>query len=174
MVSYFWSIETNLRIGKHTLRVFTWYLEQIVGKSLFRCFIYVLISICCYLFLFWRVMLLNATLWFTVTHTFQGNETEFADRSKWICITLQSCFCRLLAWNWEVSTGRFFNSFFVFSQVAQHLVISSYIKILNKIFLFGKTALRVFTWYFEEIVGKNLFACFIYVFDSIRCSLCHS
>ena len=83
-------------------------------------------------------MLLNATLWFTVTHTFQGNETEFADRSKRICITLQSCFCRSLAWNWEVSTGRSLNSFFVFSQVAQHSVISSYIEILNKIFWLEK------------------------------------
>ena len=83
-------------------------------------------------------MLLNATLWFTVTHTFQGNETEFADRSKGICITLQSCFCRLLASNWEVNTGRFLNIFFVFSQVAQHLVISLYIKILKEIFLLEK------------------------------------
>ena len=110
----------------------------------------------------------------TVTHTFPGNETEFADRSKRICITLGSSFCRLLAWNWEVSTGRSLNIVFVFSQVAQHLVISSYIEILKEVFLFGKTALRVFTRYFEEIVGKNLFACFIYVFDSICCSLCHS
>ena len=62
-----------------------------------------------------------------------------------MCITLQSCFCRLLAWNWEVSTGRPLKIFFVFSQVAQHLVISSYIKILKEIFQFGKTALRVFT-----------------------------
>ena len=83
-------------------------------------------------------MLLNATLWYTVTHTFQGNETEFADRSKGICIRLQSCFCTLLAWNWEVSTGRSLNIFFVFSQIAQHLVISSYIKILKEIFLLEK------------------------------------
>ena len=29
-----------------------------------------------------RFMLLNATLWLAVTHTFKGNEPNLADRSK--------------------------------------------------------------------------------------------
>ena len=45
--SYIDDIETNLPIGKHTLRAFTWHLEEIVGKGLFRCFIYVFVAICC-------------------------------------------------------------------------------------------------------------------------------
>ena len=52
-----------------------------------------------------------------------------------MCITLQSCFCMLLAWNWEVSTSVSLNILFVFSQVAQHLVIISYIEILKENFV---------------------------------------
>ena len=37
--SYIYDIETNLLIGKHTLRVFTWKLKEIIGKSLFGSFI---------------------------------------------------------------------------------------------------------------------------------------
>ena len=90
--SYIESIETNLRIEKHTLRVFTWYFEQIVGKKLIRCFIYVFVSICCNSCHFSRFMLLNGTLWLTVTHAFKGKEPKLADWSKWICITLQKLF----------------------------------------------------------------------------------
>ena len=47
ITSFIENIETNLRIGKHTLRVVTWYFEEIFGKGLFRSFIYVFVSICC-------------------------------------------------------------------------------------------------------------------------------
>ena len=47
--SYYEDIETNLPIGKHTLRVFTWYFEEIAGKTLFGCFISVFVFICCVL-----------------------------------------------------------------------------------------------------------------------------
>ena len=53
-----------------------------------------------------RFMLLNATLWLTVLHTFQSNRPNLADWSKRICITLRKCFCSLLTSNWEVNTGR--------------------------------------------------------------------
>ena len=45
--SYIDNIETNLLIGKHTLHVIKWHFEEIVAKSLARCFIYVFVSICC-------------------------------------------------------------------------------------------------------------------------------
>ena len=93
--SYIEDIETNLRIKKHTLRVFAWYFEQIVGKNFIWCFIYVLVSICCILCHFSRFMLLNGTLWLTVTRAFKGNGPKLAHWSKWICITLQSCFYNL-------------------------------------------------------------------------------
>ena len=93
IISYIQSIEPNRPIGKHTLRVFTWYFEQINGKNLYRCFIYVFISVSCILSHFWWFMLLNAVLWLTVTHTFKGNRPKLAHWSKWICITLRSCFC---------------------------------------------------------------------------------
>ena len=76
------NIETNLPIGKHTLGVFTKYFQRIFGKTLFRCFIYVFVLICSVLCLFQRFMLLNPTLWFTVTHAFEGNGPKLADWSK--------------------------------------------------------------------------------------------
>ena len=45
--SFIDDVETNLAIGKHTLGAFAWHFEEIVGKSLLRCFIYVFYSICC-------------------------------------------------------------------------------------------------------------------------------
>ena len=33
--------------------------------------------------------------------------------------------------------------------------------------------MRVFVGYLEQIVGKSLFGCFIYMFVSIYCILCH-
>ena len=41
--SYFDDIETNLPIGKHTLRLFAWYFGKIVGKGLFQGFIFVFV-----------------------------------------------------------------------------------------------------------------------------------
>ena len=128
ITSYIKNIKTNLPIGKHTLRVFTWYFEQIVSKNLIQCFIYVFVSICCISCHFSRFMLLNGTLWLTVTHAFKGNGPKLAHWSKWICITLQSCFCSLLTSNWEVSTGRFLNSFLITSEVTKQFVINLFIE----------------------------------------------
>ena len=79
ITSYIDDIEPNLPIGKHTLRVFTWKFEKIVGKGLFWCFIYVFVSLCCISYHFYRFMLLNATLWLPVTHTFKDNGPKLAD-----------------------------------------------------------------------------------------------
>ena len=57
------------------MRVFVGYLEQIVGKSLFGCFIYMFIFICC---ISCHFMLLNAALWLAVTLTFKGSEPKLA------------------------------------------------------------------------------------------------
>ena len=92
-------LERNLSIGKHSFLVCTWYFGEIVGKSLFRWFIYVFVSICSISVHFQRFILLNATLWFTVTHTFMDNRRKLADWSKWICITLWGCFRGLLTTN---------------------------------------------------------------------------
>ena len=72
-------------------------------------------------------MLLNATLWFTVTHTIKINGPKLADWSKWICLTLWSCFCSLLTSNWKFSTSRLHYSFVNFIQITHFYVISSYI-----------------------------------------------
>ena len=93
------------------MRVIKWRFKKIVGKGLFRCFIHVFVSICCILYHFQRWMMLNATLWFTLTHTFKSNGPKLANWSNSICITLWSCFCSLLTSNWKVSTGRLHYSF---------------------------------------------------------------
>ena len=92
MFSNIEDIETNLPHRKHTFCVIAWYFEENVGKNLFWCFIYAFASICCRLCHFQRLMLLNATLWLTGTHTFKDSRPKLADWSKWICITLQSWF----------------------------------------------------------------------------------
>ena len=125
---------------------FVWYFHQIVGKNLFQCFIYMFVSIYCILCHFQRFMVLNATLWLTVTHTFKGNGPKLAHWSKWICITVGSCFCSLLTWNWEVSTGRSLCSFTNFAQITQNFLLSSYIEDIETNLPFEKHILRVFTW----------------------------
>ena len=59
---YIDDIETKIPIGKHTVRVFAWYIEKIGRKGLFRCFIYVFVSICCISCHFSQFVLFNATL----------------------------------------------------------------------------------------------------------------
>ena len=132
--SYTEDIETNLPIGKHTLRVFTWYFKEICSKKLFWCFIYMFVSICCILFLFQGFMLLNATLWFTITLTIKGNAPKLADWAKWICITFGNCFCSLLTSNWEVNTGRSLNSFLYFLKLHKNSSYVCILKILKHIF----------------------------------------
>ena len=44
IISYIEDIATNVPIENHTLHAFTYYFKQIVGKSLFSCFIYVFVS----------------------------------------------------------------------------------------------------------------------------------
>ena len=80
-------------------------LKQVVGKSFFRCFIYVFVLLCCISCCFYWFMLMKATLWFTAMHTFMGNGPKLADWSKQICLALWSCFCSLLTSNSEVNTG---------------------------------------------------------------------
>ena len=166
-------IETNLSIGKHMKRVFKWHFKEIVGKGLFWCFIYVFVSICCNSCHSYQLTLLNVVLRLTVTHIFKSNEPKLKDWSKWICITLWSCFCSLMKLNWEVSTGRLLHSFHNFTQSTQKFVISRYITDIETNLPLGTHTFGVFTWLFEEIVGKGLFRCFIYVFVSICCITCH-
>ena len=92
MFSNIEDIETILPNRKHTFCVSAWYFEKNVGKNLFWCFIYAFASICCMLCRYQQLLLLNATLWLTGTHTVQGSRPKLADWSKWICITLQSWF----------------------------------------------------------------------------------
>ena len=90
-------------------------------------------------------MLLNATLWLTVTHTFKSNEPKLADWSKLICITLRRYFCGFLTSNREVSTGRSFLCFIKFAQITKNVVISSYIKHIETNLAIGKHIMRVIT-----------------------------
>ena len=123
--------------------------------------------ICCILCHFKWFMLLNATLWLTVTHTVTFNEQKLADWSKWVCITLWICFCSLLSSNCEVSAGRLHCSIITFTQNTPKSVKNSLIEIIVTNLLIGMHTLRVFAWYFEKIGRKGLFRCFIYVFVSI-------
>ena len=106
-------------------------------------------------------MLLSATFWLTLTHTLKGNGPKLADWSKWVCITLQSCFCSLLTSTWEVNTGRSINSFLTIFQITQQFVISMDIEDIGTNLPIRKDPLRVFTWYFEGVVGKTSFGCLI-------------
>ena len=65
------------------------------------------------------------------------------------------------------------NNFINFAQTTQNFVINSYIEAIETKLSIGKHTLRVFTGNFEEIVGKTLFGCFIFVFASICCISCH-
>ena len=113
------------------------------------------------------------TSWFTVTHTIKINRPKLADWSKWIFITLWSCFCSLLTSNWEVNTGRLHYSFINFTQITQKVNISWYIDDIETKLPIGRQTLRVFTWHFQEIFAKGLFRCFIFVFVWICCVSCH-
>ena len=103
-----------------------------------------------------RFMLLNATLWPTVTHTFQGNEPKFSDWTKKVCITPLRCFCVLLTSNWEVSTSCLRYSFIKFTQITKTFVISLFIDDLETNLPIRKHTLRIFAWYFVKIVRKML------------------
>ena len=101
--------------------------------------------------LYW-LMLLNATLWNTVTHAFQGNGLKLADWSKRVCITLWSCFCSLMTSNWEVSSSRLHYSFIKFTQIAKTFVIS---------------------WYIDDIetnlpIGRHAFVCLMMFWRIVR------
>ena len=159
--SYIEDIETNLPIGKHILCIFTWYFEEIVGKNLLGCFIYVFVSICCMLGHFQGYMLLNERFRLAITNTFKGSGPKLADWSKWIRITLRSCFCSLLTSNWEVSPDCFLNSFINFAQIAKKFVTFSNIEDIETNFPNRKHTFCVIAWYFEKIVDKNLFWCFV-------------
>ena len=99
-------------------------------------------------------MLLNGTLWLTVTHAFKRKEPKLADWSKRICITLQSCFFSLLTSNWEVSTGRFLNSFLIISEITKHIVIISFIEDNETSLLIEKHTLRVLYNNLKKIFAK--------------------
>ena len=114
-------------------------------------------------------MLLKATLWLTVTHTIKINTPNLTDRYKWICPTLWSCFSSLLTSKWDFSTGWLPYLLNILTQITKFFVISSYINDIETNLPIKKHTLHVFTWQFKDIVGKGLFWCFIYVFDSIFC-----
>ena len=164
--SYIEDNETNLPIEKHTLRVL-YNLKKMFAKfgfdASFMC-LQQLVAFC---------VTFNELCSGLLSHTFVDNIPNLADWSKRVCITLRSYFCNLLTSNWEVSTGRSFCSLISFDQITQNFVLSSFIKDIATNLPFGKHTLRVFTWYFEEIVGKNLLAFFIYMFVSICCMLGH-
>ena len=105
-------------------------------------------------------------MWLPVMHTFMGNRPKLAHWSTWVCIILRSCFCSLLTSNWEVSTRRFLYTLILLLKFHKNSWCFS-IECSETNLPIGKHTLRVFTWYFDEIVGKTLFHCFIYVFVSI-------
>ena len=72
--------------------------------------------------------------------------------------------------SWQRS---FIKQFYRYFLNTKQLAISSYIENIETNLLLRKHTLRVFTGSFEKIVGKILFHCFIYVFDSICCISFH-
>ena len=65
------------------------------------------------------------------------------------------------------------DSFIIFAQNKQKIVIISFSDSIKTNLPIGKHTLHVFTWYFKQVFDKSLFQCFISVFVSIRCILCH-
>ena len=153
--SYIENIETIFQLESTPCVYLRDSFNRLLVEVLFRCFIYVFVSICCISCHFYWLMPLNAALWITVTHTFESNKPKLADCSKWVCTALRSCFCSLLTSNWKVSAGRFVYIFIKFPQTTQKFVISSYIENLETNIPIAKHTLRVFSWYFEGVVGKS-------------------
>ena len=67
-----------------------------------------------------RFMLLNKTLWLTVTHAFKGKEPSWQTGPNESALHFQVVFFSLLTSNWEVSTGRSLNSFLIISEITKH------------------------------------------------------
>ena len=87
-------------------------------------------------------------LWFTLIHTFMGKGPKLADWSKSVCITPQSCLCRLLASNWELHADLSLNSFFISS------VIISFVENNETNFPIEKHTLRVLYDNLKKIFAK--------------------
>ena len=147
-------------------------LYMIFWRDLWQKFVSMIyLCVCLYLLHFVSLLTIYAVAY---CHAYiERNKPKLADWSKWIYITFWSSFCSLLSSNWKVGTGRSLKSILIISKITQIFVISSYIEDIETNLPIEKHTLRVFTWYFEEIVGKTLFRCFIYVFVSICCILCH-
>ena len=124
-------------------------------QKLLRFFIYMFVSICCMLGHFQGYMLLNETFRLAITNTFKGSGPKLADWSKWIRITLRSCFCKSLTANWEVSTARSLIIFVNFVQLQTKSFPSLFIENIETKLPFGEPTLRVLIWLFEEIVAKQ-------------------
>ena len=104
-------------------------------------------------------------LWLTVMHTSMVNRAKMADWSKWFRITLQSCFCSLLTSNWEVSTGRFLNSFLITSEVTKQFVIIWFIEDNETNLPIKKHTLRVLYDNLKKMFAKFGFdASFMWLF----------
>ena len=114
-------------------------------------------------------MLLNATLWFTVTFTIKGKETKAGNLVQINLYYTLKTFFRLLTSIWKFVPIVYIEVLFFFPKLHIFFVISSYIADLETNLPIGKQTLLVFTWNFKDIVGKGLFWCFIYVFVSISC-----
>ena len=114
-------------------------------------------------------------LWLIVTHTFKRNELKLAEWSKWTCITLWSCFCRVLTSNWKVSTGSSPQSFIIFIKKIQNFVIILYIEDIETNLPIGKRVLyEILKRLFQKFVSTfNLCVCFYLLhFVSLFNELC--
>ena len=93
--------------------------------------------------------------------------------------TVLHFFCRLLAWNWEVSAGRSLIIFDDFTQNQLQFVMSSYIKDNETYILIGKRTLcvlydslkRLSAKMFVETLFNRLFrvVAFRFTFDDVCC-----
>ena len=117
----------------------------------------------------------------TVRHTFKLNGPKLVDYSKRTCITLEGCFCSLLASKLEVNTGRSLYSFISFIQFKKNFVFSSFIEDIETNLPIGKHTLRVLYELLKRLFQKfvstfNFCVCFcslnfVSLFNELCCSL---
>ena len=101
-------------------------------------------------------------------HTFMGNRPKVGRLVQISLYYTRSGFMQFPNHpNWEVNADLSLNRFLIISQIVQLFVISSYIEGIETNLRIEKTYLACIHMIFEQIVGKKLIRCFIYVFVSI-------
>ena len=132
IILYIEHIETNLPIGKHTLRV----LYEIL-KRLFQKFVSTFnLCVCFYLLHF--VSLFNNLCCGALSRKHLRVTTKLSKLVQMSLHYILKYFCSLLTTNWKVNASLSLNSFLIVFPIAQQFVISSYTEDIETNLRIGK------------------------------------